>query len=90
MLGCPRQSTPSSGTGKSRILLLEGDSGGVILEPSQMSFRSGPEVVMVLEVAASINWGRLSRICPIGAGEPSSLSCRASHLHFILTPMEGC
>ena len=90
MLGCPRGSTPSSGRGKSRILFLVGDSGSVIPGPGRMSFRSGPKVVMVLKGADSIDWVRFSRICPSGAGEPTSLSRRASCLRFILTAIEGC
>ena len=90
MPGCPRGLTPSSGRGKSRILFLVGDSGGVVLGPSRMSFRSGPEVVMVREGAAAIDWVRFSRTCPIGAGELAPLSWIAAHLHFILTPIEAC
>ena len=90
MPGCPRGSTPSSGRGRSRILFLVGDSGGVGSGPGQMSFRSGPEVVMVWEGAAAIDRVRYSRACPIGAGELAPLSWRVSRLHFILTPIEAC
>ena len=90
MPGCPRGSTPSSGRGKSRILFLVGDSGGVGSGPGWMSFRSGPEVVIVWDGAAAIDRVRFSRTCPIGAGELTPLSWRASHLRFILTPIEAC
>ena len=71
-------------------MFLVGDSGGVVLGPSQMSFRSGPEVVMLWEGAAAIDWVRFSRTCPIGAGELAPLSWRASCMCFILTPIEAC